>query len=41
MIQRTIQEPLALKILAGEFPEGSEIVADAPGDGKSLEFRAG
>ena len=40
VIQRMVQDPLAMRILEGEFPEGSKIVADVgPGDG--LEFRAG
>src|SRR5262245_54334116 len=31
-IQRLIQDPLALKILEGEFKEGDTITADAQGD---------
>jgi ATP-dependent Clp protease ATP-binding subunit ClpB len=31
-IQRVIQDPLALKILSGEFAEGDAVVADAKGD---------
>ena len=30
-IQRLIQDPLALKILSGEFAEGDAVVADAQG----------
>ena len=29
VIQRMLQDPLAMKILEGEFPEGSKVVADA------------
>jgi ATP-dependent Clp protease ATP-binding subunit ClpB len=32
-IQRLIQDPLALKILSGEFAEGDAVVADAKGGG--------
>ena len=32
-IQRLIQDPLALKILSGEFAEGDAVVADAQGGG--------
>jgi ATP-dependent Clp protease ATP-binding subunit ClpB len=28
-IQRLVQDPLALKLLAGEFPEGETVVVDA------------
>ncbi|MCA9509923.1 MAG: ATP-dependent chaperone ClpB [Myxococcales bacterium] len=41
VIQRMVQDPLAMKILEGEFPEGSKIVADARASGEALEFRAG
>jgi ATP-dependent Clp protease ATP-binding subunit ClpB len=37
LIQREIQDPLALKILSGEIHEGDEITLDAEGDG--LAFR--
>jgi ATP-dependent Clp protease ATP-binding subunit ClpB len=40
VIQRWVQDPLALKILEGEFPEGSKITADARLSGDALEFRA-
>jgi ATP-dependent Clp protease ATP-binding subunit ClpB len=39
VIQRLVQDPLALKILEGEFPEGSKIQADARLSGDALEFR--
>jgi ATP-dependent Clp protease ATP-binding subunit ClpB len=39
VIQRLVQDPLALKILEGEFPEGSKISADARLTGEALEFR--
>jgi ATP-dependent Clp protease ATP-binding subunit ClpB len=39
VIQRMVQDPLALKILEGEFPEGSKIRADARLSGEALEFR--
>ena len=38
VIQRMVQDPLAIRILEGEFPEGSKIVADV-GAGDALEFR--
>jgi ATP-dependent Clp protease ATP-binding subunit ClpB len=40
VIQRMVQDPLAMKILEGKFPEGSKIVADARLSGEALEFRA-
>jgi ATP-dependent Clp protease ATP-binding subunit ClpB len=39
VIQRMVQDPLALKILEGEFPEGSKLTADARLAGDALEFR--
>ena len=39
VIQRWLQDPLALKILEGEFPEGSKVYVDARVSGESLEFR--
>jgi len=39
VIQRMVQDPLAMKILEGEFPEGSKILADARLSGEALEFR--
>jgi ATP-dependent Clp protease ATP-binding subunit ClpB len=39
VIQRLVQDPLALKILEGEFPEGSKIQADARLSADALEFR--
>jgi ATP-dependent Clp protease ATP-binding subunit ClpB len=40
VIQRMVQDPLALKILEGAFPEGSKVSADARVSGDALEFRA-
>jgi ATP-dependent Clp protease ATP-binding subunit ClpB len=40
VIQRLVQDPLALKILEGVYPEGSKISADARLSGDGLEFRA-
>jgi ATP-dependent Clp protease ATP-binding subunit ClpB len=40
VIQRMLQDPLAVKILAGEFPEGSKVTVDARVSGEALEFRA-
>jgi len=34
-----VQDPLAVRILEGEFPEGSKIVVDARLSGDALEFR--
>ncbi len=39
VIQRMLQDPLALKILEGEFPEGSKVLVDARLSGEGLEFR--
>ncbi|CAG0989063.1 adenosinetriphosphatase [Myxococcaceae bacterium] len=39
VIQRMVQDPLAVKILEGEFPEGSKVSADARLSGEALEFR--
>ena len=39
LIQRMVQDPLAMKILEGAFPEGSKILADARVSGEALEFR--
>jgi ATP-dependent Clp protease ATP-binding subunit ClpB len=39
VIQRLVQDPLAVKILEGEFPEGSKVQADARASGDALEFR--
>jgi len=39
VIQRMVQDPLAMKILEGAFPEGSKILADARLSGDALEFR--
>jgi ATP-dependent Clp protease ATP-binding subunit ClpB len=37
-IQRMVQNPLALRVLEGEIPEGSRIRADVAPDGNSLDF---
>jgi ATP-dependent Clp protease ATP-binding subunit ClpB len=39
VIQRLVQDPLAMKILEGDFPEGSKVLADARLAGDALEFR--
>jgi ATP-dependent Clp protease ATP-binding subunit ClpB len=39
VIQRMVQDPLAVKILEGEFPEGSKVQVDARLSGEALEFR--
>ncbi|HVH18297.1 MAG TPA: AAA family ATPase, partial [Myxococcota bacterium] len=39
VIQRMLQDPLAMKILEGEFPEGSKVRVDARVAGEALEFR--
>src|SRR5262245_21551785 len=39
VIQRMLQDPLAMKILEGEFPEGSRVRIDARASGEALEFR--
>ena len=39
VIQRLVQDPLAMRILEGDFPEGSKILVDAQASGESLEFR--
>ena len=38
VIQRMVQDPLAIRILEGEFPEGSKIRADVDASGDGLEF---
>jgi ATP-dependent Clp protease ATP-binding subunit ClpB len=38
VIQRLIQNPLAIQILEGEFPEGSKIVGDVDESGDGLTF---
>jgi ATP-dependent Clp protease ATP-binding subunit ClpB len=38
VIQRMVLDPLSLKILEGDFPDGSKIAADAAADGQALEF---
>jgi len=39
VIQRMVQDPLAVRILEGDFPEGSKILVDARVSGDALEFR--
>ncbi len=39
VIQRLVQDPLAMKILEGEFPEGAKVLVDARVSGDALEFR--
>jgi ATP-dependent Clp protease ATP-binding subunit ClpB len=39
VIQRMVQDPLAMRILEGEFPEGSKVFVDAASSGEALEFR--
>jgi ATP-dependent Clp protease ATP-binding subunit ClpB len=39
VIQRLVQDPLAMRILEGEFPEGSKVRVDAAASGDALEFR--
>jgi ATP-dependent Clp protease ATP-binding subunit ClpB len=41
VIQRLVQDPLAMRILEGEFPEGAKIQADAHASGDSLTFERG
>jgi ATP-dependent Clp protease ATP-binding subunit ClpB len=39
VIQRMVQDPLAMQVLEGRFPEGSKVLADARLSGEALEFR--
>ncbi len=39
VIQRLVQDPLAVRILEGDFPEGTRIAVDARMSGEALEFR--
>jgi ATP-dependent Clp protease ATP-binding subunit ClpB len=39
VIQRVLQDPLAMRILEGDFPEGSKVGVDARVSGDALEFR--
>jgi ATP-dependent Clp protease ATP-binding subunit ClpB len=41
VIQRMLQDPLAVRILEGDFPEGSKVLVDARVSGEALEFRQG
>ena len=40
VIQRMLQDPLAMRILEGEFPEGSKVYVDAPDSAESLSFES-
>ena len=40
-IQRLIQDPLALRLLAGEFLAGETVIVDKDGDGAKLKFEKG
>jgi len=40
-IQRMLQDPLAVEILAGRYPEGSTIAVDVEAGGESLSFSQG
>ena len=40
VIQRLLQDPLAIRILEGEFAEGAKISADVSASGDALEFHA-
>jgi ATP-dependent Clp protease ATP-binding subunit ClpB len=37
-IQRLIQDPLALKLINGEFSEGDTVAVDAASEGGELQF---
>jgi ATP-dependent Clp protease ATP-binding subunit ClpB len=39
VILRMLQDPLAMRILEGDFPEGSKVLVDARVSGEALEFR--
>jgi ATP-dependent Clp protease ATP-binding subunit ClpB len=39
VVQRLVQDPLAVRILEGEFPEGSKLTADVAEKGDGLSFR--
>ncbi len=39
VIQRLVQDPLAMKILEGEFPEGTKVYVDRRLASDALEFR--
>ena len=40
VIQRMIEDPLAMQILNGEFPEGSKIAVKLNAAGDAFEFRS-
>ncbi len=37
-IQRLVQDPLSLRLLAGEYLSGETVVVDKDGDGGKLKF---
>lgn len=39
VIQRTLQDPLAMRILEGEVPDGASVTVDVSSQADSLEFR--
>ncbi len=39
VIQRLVQDPLAVRILEGDFADGAKVQADARVSGDTLEFR--
>ncbi len=39
VIQRLVKDPLAMRILEGDFPEGSKVLVNARVSGDALEFR--
>jgi ATP-dependent Clp protease ATP-binding subunit ClpB len=41
LLQREVQDPLAVRLLSGELTEGSRVVVDRDGDGDGLAFLAG
>jgi len=41
VIQRMLQDPLAMRILEGDFTEGSKVLVDARASGDALEFHKG
>jgi len=40
-IQRLVQDPLALKLLSGDFAEGDTVVVDVDPSGKAMQFEKG
>ena len=39
VIQRTVEDPLAMAILAGRYPDGATVTVDVSGGGDALELR--